>query len=84
MKPQLWVAGGPNGAGKSTVVEHYGDDRVIVVNPDIYARDLPEALDDTARILAAGRLAVRAREELLQPTASGSWGRRLRTDNSGS
>lgn len=65
MRPQLWVVGGPNGAGKSTVVERHGDDRVVVVNPDIYARDLPKALDENARILAAGRLAVRAREELL-------------------
>lgn len=47
-------------------VERYGDTRVTVVNPDIYARDMLTALDDTARILAAGRLAVRAREALLE------------------
>ena len=70
MRPQLWVVGGPNGAGKSTIVERYGDHRVAIVNPDILARDLPADLGETARILAAGRQAVRAREALLQASAS--------------
>ena len=65
MRPQLWVVGGPNGAGKSTIVERFSDPRVTVVNPDIYALGLPAELDDTARILAAGRLAVRAREAMI-------------------
>ncbi len=56
MRPQLWVVGGPNGAGKSTIVERYGDNRLTVINPDIYARDLSAALDDTARIAAAAGL----------------------------
>jgi len=65
IRPQLWVFAGPNGAGKSTLVDRYVRGRIPVVNPDTIALSLDSALDDTARILRAGRIALRERAELL-------------------
>lgn len=62
MRPQLWVFAGPNGAGKSTLVASRVKGRIPIVNPDELALTLPDA---PGRELAAGKLAVLCREDLL-------------------
>lgn len=65
MTPRLWVFAGPNGAGKSTIVDQFVGGRIPIVNPDNIALTLPPDLGDTARVLQAGRIAVRERATLL-------------------
>jgi predicted ABC-type ATPase len=65
VKPQLWVFAGPNGAGKSTLVDCYVAHRLPVVNPDNIAKTLPAELQDTQRVIHAGRSAVTARRTFL-------------------
>ena len=65
MTPRLWVFAGPNGAGKSTIVDRYVADRIPIINPDNIARTLSPDLGEAARVLQAGRIAVRERAALL-------------------
>ncbi len=65
MTPRLWVFAGPNGAGKSTIVDRYVAGRMPVVNPDNIARRLAADLPDAARLIQAGRAALRERTTLL-------------------
>ncbi len=61
---------GPNGAGKSTLVDRYVRERIPVVNPDNIALTLPGSLSPAARMLLAGRLALKKRAELLDARTS--------------
>ena len=59
--PALWVFAGPNGAGKSTLTARTVRGRSPVVDPDAIARR-PEIEGNP---LAAGRLALRQRAQLI-------------------
>ncbi len=65
MTPRLWVFAGPNGAGKSTMVDRYVAGRIPIINPDNIAATLPHEFSEAARVLQAGRIAVRERGALL-------------------
>lgn len=66
MKPRLWVFAGPNGAGKSTIVDRYVGGKIPVINPDNIARALSGPSAEAARVLQAGRLALRERTARLE------------------
>lgn len=63
--PQLWIVAGPNGAGKTTLVSHRLARRIVVVNPDDIARDLPR-LQGRLDERQAGEIALNRRSDLLQ------------------
>ena len=69
--PRLIVLAGPNGAGKSTFARRHIIGRVPFVNADDIARSIaPQAVNQPATQLQAGRLAIKERERLLQAGAS--------------
>ncbi|MDR0747469.1 MAG: zeta toxin family protein [Helicobacteraceae bacterium] len=58
-KPQLIVIAGPNGAGKSTLAEHFILRKIIIINPDVIAKEY------SLSPLEAGKIAIRQRKEML-------------------
>ena len=67
MKPQLWIVAGPNGAGKTTLTNRYMSHRISIINPDVIQRELSGGIyQGSLNMLAAGRIALQRREELLQ------------------
>jgi predicted ABC-type ATPase len=58
-KPQLVVIAGPNGAGKSTLSERFIFRKIIIINPDVIAKE------NALSILEAGKIAIKQRNEAL-------------------